>query len=313
MKTVNLRNLIILPMLIVLATTFACGAGGRDVYEVSTLAVNSFTDLILPDDIPVLKKKILVTPVINQAGITDAQAEEIRQNCISYLSKDEYLLITTSKKWGDNDSGSILKTYGTIINPEYADIAKKMGMDIVFSLVIHPLEITEKRTGIWPNRKDSFNVLISVSINALDTLNGTYIIYEDITSDKNFIKTDAMSRDKFTPDFNSLKSEISSMTKDLCSSAVEKLRKKTWHSRVNVDDGKLVINAGREIGINENTVFEIFKEGDLIDSLHDNKYHIFGDKIGESGVNSLSEDRAVLAGNIDLKDAAYVRVKRNND
>lgn len=313
MKTGNLRKLLILVILIVLTSTFGCGAGGRDVYEVSSLAVDSFTDLILPDDKPILKKKILVSPFISKAGFSASQVEEIRQDCISYLSKDKYLLITTLKKWGDKDSKSLLKKYGSVINPAYAKTAEELGMNVFLTFIIHPLEVTEKRTGIWPFRKDSYNVLTSISINALDTLNSTLIVYEDYTTDFNFKKTDSGEIDKWTPDFNILKSEISSMTKKLCSSVVEKLRKMPWQSKVNVDDGNLVINAGTAVGIDENTVFEIFKQGDRIESSSDGEYYIFGDKIGESGVKSISVDRAVLAANVDLKDAVYVRVKRSDD
>ena len=311
MVTGNLRKLLILVILIVIASTFGCGAGGRDVMEVSSLAVDSFTDLILPDARPVLKKKILIAPVINNAGITDAQAEEIEQDCISYLSRDDYLLITTSKKWGDKDSSpSQMTSYGAVINPEYSNTAEEMGMNIFLGCIIRPLEITEKRTGVWPFRKDSYNVLIAISISAYDTINGTLIVYEDNTSDVNIKKTDSGENDKWTPDYNMLKKEISSMTKKLCSSVIDKLRKQPWQSKVTVEDGNLVINAGTAIGINENTVFDIFKEGDLIEAYRAGGYYILGEKLGESGAKSISEHRTVLAANTDLKDAAYVRVKR---
>lgn len=313
MKTGTMRNLLILLMLAVLTSTLACGAGGRDVYEVSTLAVDSFSDLILPDKKPLLKKKILVAPVINKAGISDSQAEEIRQDFVNYLSKDDYLLISVLKKWGDKDSASILTKYGTVINPAYAKSAEEKGMNIFLALVIHPIEVKEKRVGIWPNRKDGYNVLISMSVSALDTMNNTLIVYEDRTDDINFKEVEAGKSDKWTPDYNMLKSKISSMTKKICSSVIEKLRKQPWQSKVIVDGNDLVINAGTAIGLNENTVFEIFKKGELLESHSGGEYYLFGEKIGESVTRSISEDRAVIAANFDKKDAFYVRVKRSDD
>ena len=312
MKTGNLRNLLILFLLMVLSSALACSAGGRDVYQVSSLAVDSFTNLILPDDKPVLKKKILVAPVIDKAGLNESQSEEVRQDCISILSKDKYLLVTKLDKKDDNESESVLEKYGEVINPSYVKTAEEKGMDMVMTCVIHPLEITEKRTGIWPFRKDSYNVLITVSINALDTLNGTLIVYEDKTEDINFKKTTAESGE-WTPDSNIIKDEILSMTKKLSYSVIDKLRKQPWQSKVIVDGTDLIINAGKAIGINENTVFEIFAKGELIDSFSNEQYYTFGGKIGETRVASISENRSVLASNIDLKDAAFVRVKRSDD
>lgn len=314
MKTGNIRKLLMLVMLIALFSTFACSAG-RDVYEVGSLAAGSVSDLIFPDDNPVLKKKILVAPVINKAEISASQAEEIRQDCISYLSKDKSLLITSLKKWGDDDPSSLLKQYGAVINPEYVKAAEEMGMDVFLACIIHPIEVSNKRTGIWPFRKDSHNVIISVSINAMDTVNGTLIVYKDKTEDINFDVADTGESNKWTPDYSMLRKEVRKMTKKLCSSVIDRLRRQYWQRKVTVDGGNLIINAGKAIGINENTVFEVFKRGDRIDSLSDGEYYIFGDKIGETRAKSISEDKTVLAANIngDSKDAAFVRVKRFDD
>ncbi|MGD9158803.1 MAG: hypothetical protein PVG39_10385 [Desulfobacteraceae bacterium] len=314
MKTGNIRRLLILVMLIVLISTFACSAG-RDVYEVSSLAADSISNMIFPDNKPVLKKKILVTPVINKTGFSASQAEEIRQDCISYLSKDKYLIITSLKKWGDNDASSFLEQYGTVLNQAYAKAAEEMGMNILLACIIHPIEVTKKRTGVWPLRKDSYNVMISISINALDAVNGTLIVYNEKTENINFDVTDSGESNNWTPDYNMLRSEISSMTKKLCSSFVDRLRRQYWQSKVTVDSDNLVINAGKAIGINENTVFEVFKKGDRIDTLADGEYYIFGEKIGETRPRSISENKTVLAANIngELEDAAFVRVKRHND
>ncbi len=312
MKTGYLRKLIILVMLIVLASTFGCSAG-KDVYEVSSLAADSFSSLILPDKKPILKKKILIAPVINKAGISDAQAEEIKQDCISHLSRDKFLHITTLKKFDDNESVFLLKNYGPVINPEYVKTAEEKGMNIFFAYVIHPIDVTEKRTGIWPLRKDSYNVVISVSVHAIDTVNNTLICYEDKKTDINFDKSDVGENDNWTPDYSLFKNEISSMTKKLCSSVIEKLRKQPWQTKVHVEDGNIVLKAGRDIGINENTAFELYKKGDPVEAYYNAVYYTFGDKIGESVPKSVSEDRTVLAANIDLKDAFYIRVKRSDD
>lgn len=313
MKNDNIRKFLILIMLIAITSMFACRAA-TDVYEVSTQAADSISALILPDEKPVLKKKILVTPVINRAGISDSLAEEMRQECVSYLSKNKYLDVITLKKWNENEPEFVQKQYGAVINPAYAKKAGEMGMNIVAACVIHPVEITQKRTGIWPFRKDSRIALLSISINAVDTVNGTLVVYKDESKNINLGRINKDDDAKFVPDYNMLKDEMSSLIKELCSTLTERLEKVRWQSKVTIEGDSIIINAGKDIGINDNTVFELYKKGEPLESFSGKEYFVFGKKIGESRVKSVSADRAVLAVNAsgDYRDTVFVRVKRDD-
>ena len=312
MKTGNLRKLLILTMLITMTSIFAC-SGVRDVYEVSTEAKKSITDLILPDDKPILKKKILITPVIDRAGISTSLSEQTRQECISYLSKDEYLVISTLKNWNDSESAFVQKEYGAVINPAYIKTAGEMGMNILLACIIHPLEITEKRTGIWPFRKDSHNVLVSVSINAVNTVDGTLLVYKDENENIDFGKVNEGENKEWVPDYNILKDEISSLIKKLCSTVIDRLRKIPWQSRADIDGDNLVIKAGKDIGIDQNTIFELYQKGSSYESFSGEEYYTLGKKIGETGIKTVSKNRAVLKGIKigDYKDIIFVRAKRD--
>jgi len=314
MKTGNLRKFLILVILIALTSTFACSAG-KDVYDVGSLAYDSFSNLIFSDDKPVLKKKILITPVINASGISSEQAEIIRQDCISYLSKDEYLFITTLKQWNDKIPPYVLKQYGRVINPAYAENANELGVNIIMACVIHPIEVTKTRTGIWPFRKDTHEALLSLSLNALDTVSGTHIIYDVKTADFKIDKINPNDKDAWAPYYDIIRDELTSMTEELCSSFSDKLRKIPWQSNIRKEGNNFMILGGRDIGVTENTLFELYKKGEPVDAMSDQKYEIFGAKIGETGVKYLSKDKTVLAAQIDgnYKDAAYVRVKRSDD
>ena len=312
METGNLRKLLIPAILIAMTFTFAC-SGARDVYDVSTEAASSITDLILPDKKPVLKKKILVAPVINRAGIGDQLAEKIREKCVSSLSRDKYLAVSTLKKWNDAEPEFVEKEYGAVLNPAYLKKAGDMGMNIIMACIIHPIEISKKRTGIWPFRKDVHNVLLSISINAVDTVNGTLIDNKNVNSNIDLGQIKPGDDEKWVPDDNMLTDEVLSLTEDLCSSLVEKLRKAPWQSRVSIDGDNMVLKAGKDIGIDKNTVFELFKKGQPLESFSGKEFYVFGEKIGESGVKSVSGDKTVLAVNAngDYKDTAFVRVKRD--
>ncbi len=314
MKTGNFRKFLFLSVLIAIITTMGCSAT-RDVYEVGSLAVDSVSDMILPDPKPLLKKKILVAPVINQADISSSLADEIKNECISYLSENDYLYVNSLNKWDDEDSDSLLKRYGVIMNPAHLKTAEKMGVNILFAVIVHPIEVTEIRSGIWPFRKDKYNILISVSINALDTMNGTLIVSEDITKNIEGGEVVPSENKKWKPGNELLRDEITSYVKKLCSRVIKDLEEKSWQSKLYTEGSSFVLKAGRDIGISESTVFELFKKGEPVMSYSGDKYYVFGDKIGEARVKSVSQDKAVLTVSADgeFKDAAYVSVKRDDD
>ncbi len=311
MKTGYFRGSLILTMLIAAVFTLSC-SGVRDVYEVSSEAANSITDLMLPDEKPVLKKKVLIAPVINRSDISSAVTEQIRKDCVAYLADDKYIVVNTFEKWNDTDPGFIQKEYGAVINPSYVKTAAEMGMNILMTCVIHPMEIDKKRTGIWPFRKDSHIIMLSMSINAVDTVNGTLVVFKNVNTTFKAGTVDPGDNEKWVPDYNMFIDEISSLTKELCSSVIEKLRKTAWQSPVSIDSDNLVIKAGKDVGIDDNTIFELYKKGEPLGSFSGEEYFGSGDKIGETGVKSVSVDRAVLAvdKNMDYKNTAYVRVKQ---
>ena len=314
MKTGNFRKFLLLAVLIAITTTMGCRAT-RDVYEVGSLAADSLTDMILPDPKPLLKKKILVVPVINKAEIDSSLADEINNRCIYNLNLNEYLSVSSINKWDDEAPGSLLERYGTVLNPEHLKSAEKMGVNLILGVIINPIEITEKRRGMWPVRKDTHNVLISVSIHALDTMNGALIINENITKNINGGKVNSSETKKWKPDKDVLNKKIFSYIEELCSKVTKDLQAKPWKSKVYTDGDNLVLRAGRDIGINKNTVFMLYRKGDPIMSYTGEKYYVFGERIGEVGVKSVSEDKTVLAvsGEGKFKDAAFVSIIRNDD
>lgn len=310
MKTGNLRKLLILTILFSIIFSFACGTA-KKAYNISAKTVGSVSESILPEDKPILKKKVLVAPIVNLSDITASQVEKIRQGFISYLEKDEYLIVTPLKQWDTNDPESMQTQYGIMVDHAEVISAEKMGMDTLFYCVIEPIEVTKKRTGMWFFRKDTHNVLISINIKAVDTVTGTLVFNENESRSINAGEVNTDDNEKWLPDYNLFYDEISSLMKTLCSAATKKLRVQAWHGLATDEGGNIVIKAGRDVGINENTVFELFEKGESVSSLLGDKHDIFGEKLGESGVKSLSENKSVLtirAGK--YNEAEFIRVKR---
>jgi len=305
------RKLSVLVILLSLLSAFACSTV-NEVYLAGAETVNLATDLIMPDEKPVLKKKVMVAPVINQTGINKFD-EKVRQILISNLAQDEFLLVSSLNKGNSSISNSKTLQYGIIIDSEQVKNAREMGANILVSCVFHSIESDIKRKGIWPLRENRRVIGISVSINAIDTINNTLVVSRNETL---YVKTDEKDPDSFEkwkPDINLLEKEIPSVLEKLSSSITEKLRQYPWQSRIHMaENNKYVIKAGRNIGIDTSTVFELFTKGESIKSLTGEEYFILGEKIGEVGIKSVSQDVSTLAMTLNgNSNAELIRVKRD--
>jgi hypothetical protein len=313
MKAVIYRYILIFAIPVLLAFTSGCGGAARDVYYVGGETAKSLKRLVTPDAKPVLKKKILITPVINNSGIDNLQTDRIMQACISYISKDEYLVVSALQKYEDQDRAFLNKPYGAILNPAYVKKSGASGINILLACIIQPVEVTKTRKGIWPYRKDTHKVTLSVSINAVDTVNGTLVVFEDETIDFVSGLLNTGEDDKWLPDSNMLQGKILDMTEKLCSRAIKRLRKIPWQSEPVVEGDNYVIKSGRDIGINDNTVFELFKKGEPAKSGAGDQYFLLGEKTGETGIRSVAENSAVLNINAGQSEVSFIRVKQPED
>ncbi|GEM_PF-3209179 len=310
MKAGIIRYILIFSVPVLMAFTSGCGGAASDVYYVGRETGKSLKRLFTPEAKPVLKKKILITPVINNSGIDNLQTDRIMQACFSYISEDKYLVVSTLQKYEDQDQAFLNKPYGAILNPVYVKKSGASGINILLACIIQPVEVAKAKKGIWPFRKDTHKVTLSVSLNAVDTVNGTLVVFEDETIDFMSGLLNTGENDRWLPDSSMLQEKILDMTEKLCSRAIKKLRKIPWQSEPVVEGDNYVIRSGRDIGINENTVFELFKKGEPARSGSGDQYFLLGEKTGETGIRSVAENSAVLNINAGQKEVSFIRVKQ---
>lgn len=290
-----------------------CGTA-KTVYKAGADTVNAAADIITFADKPVLKKKVLVAPVINQSGIRGSIDEQISQKLISNLVEDKYLLVSRLARDSVENFNPRTLQYGIVIDNEQVLKAQEAGMNILLSCVIHPIELDIKRKGIWPFRKTRRMVGVSISVNAIDTTNKTLVVSKNDTVS---LKTNEINPDdtvEWKPDMNLIEKGIDSVIEELSDLVSEKLAEYPWQSRVHKSESdSIVIKAGHDIGIDNNTVFELYSRGESIKSFTGDEYSILGNKLGEARVKSVSRDRTVLGispGSDVFKNAEVIRVKR---
>jgi len=250
---------------------------------------------ILPTK-PLLKKRVMVIPPLNRAGLEAPKVKEILENFITLLQGNGNLLIHQPTKTIPASVKTRSSRYGIVFNPEMADRAEKMGMDVLITVIIHPYEVHSEKKGIWPFRKVRRELEVSMSLNAVDLTTKTLLLNNlenrrlkiPKTSDDLAVLRIEGQINEETDDPTSLINEkelqkaFSKIVKRQASVVAERLNKDRWSGKIlSVDGNSFMINAGSDVGLTTESVFVVFDKGKLIRSPDGRSYHLLGPKIGE--------------------------------
>ena len=231
----------------------------------------------------VLKKRVLVMPLLDQAGVGEEKASQITATLVDLLNEDEHLLV--HKGINPSPSSQTVRSpeFGVVIDSALIKNADEMGMNVLIVGVLNPFERTARRWGIWPLRKTRRELEISVSVSAVDLIDGTLLLTH-LETRKRKTSTDdpGWELGKTKIDEDRLEKELSDILEDQASNITEELRDQPWRGKVISADGQsIVINAGKDIGLTNGSVFEVFEKGESVRSLNGRQFHLLGPKVGE--------------------------------
>ncbi len=313
MKTGNNRPLYLLIALLTLIFLAGCSTAG-DIYDMGTDVAKQFTAKLLPDQKPLLKKRVLVGPVIDMAGLNDAIAANIKEGWVHYLGKDKYIRIIASEQdiMPYEKRGS--SPYGIYIDHEHLKRAEETGMNVFVSTILHPVTVDIKKTGIWPFRNYTKIIELSMSVNAIDINSNTLIISDEDSKKRKIEKqVDPDAVKEWETDYDLVKENVISMIKDFSETIRDSLIQYPWQGQISITaDKKIRINGGEDIGVVEGNVFEVFEKGNPIKSLTDREYFILGRKAGEMRITSVAGkySEGAALNNAQFEEGQIVRIKR---
>ncbi|MFC1823646.1 hypothetical protein ACFL9T_13125 [Thermodesulfobacteriota bacterium] len=230
-----------------------------------------------------LKKRVLVLPVLDQAGIGQERAEQLTSKLAQLLMEDEKLLVQTSSQ----PLPSIIKLrspkFGIVIDPDLAKKAEEVGMNVLVTISLSPFEMKFKNKGIWPFKKVIREVEVSMVVNALDVINGTLYTTHLESRRVKMPEDDLLfEQDRKEMDMDMLDKQLIIILNDQADAIIESLRLQPWSGRVlSANKSAVMINAGRDVGVKEGSVFEVFGRGDAIDSASGRALYLLGPKVGE--------------------------------
>ena len=278
----------------------SCGTV-KSIYKSGTGKAKDMAKKVMPGKKSGLRKKILVVPIMDQAGIGEEKAATITGTMVERLKRDGHYLVQKSAKPIRSKAQTKSPQYSIVIDQEMSKRAEEMGMNVLIMSVLNPFEVTSKRTGIWPFRKFKKEFEISMLINALDITSGTIFLTNlesrkiKITLDEDEFAEDEVVEEKksFVLDDQRLDKELSRILQEQVSVISDGLDNQPWTGRiVSVDTENVIINAGKDVGITVGVVLDVFGKGESIRSSSGKAYHILGPKIGEIKVVEVMEDNS---------------------
>jgi hypothetical protein len=246
-----------------------------------------------------LKKRVLVLPMIDQAGLGDAKVQEAQTLFLEELRKEEKYLVREATLPPSSDSNRSRSQFDIIVDPYLSKKAEEMGMNVLITATIHPIDVNVEKKGIWPIIIIRRKLELSMVVSALDLTNGTLFMTNLESTKLNMeerVEGDDLEVLHIQGEFKEEKAKnplsfveeeefqeaVVDMIKDQASAIMEVLKEEPWSGKILSVDGKsLVINAGKDVGLITGSLFEVFGKGESIQSVNGRSYHLLGPKMGE--------------------------------
>ncbi len=255
-----------------------------------------------------LKKRVLVLPVIDQAGLGEAKVQEIQILFLEELRKVESYLVQEATLPPSSVNNKSAAQFDIIVDPYLSKKAEEMGMNVLITATIHPIDVNIEKKGIWPILILRRKLELSMVVSALDLTNGPLFMtnlestklnmeekvegYEVLQIEGEFKEEEAKNPLSFVEE-EKFQKAMAEMIKDQASAIMEVLKEEPWSGRIlSVDGKKLVINAGKDVGLITGSLFEVFGKGESIQSVNGRSYHLLGPKMGEIKAVRVMEDHA---------------------
>ena len=287
MQKHHLQGLFSLLLLLILVPLLGCGTTESLVEKINPKTL--YAKIREPK--PGLKKKVMIVPLLDYAGAGAERAEEITAGLAGRLEEVPHLLVYDAP---DNLPAQLAPRspkLGIVTDPGLIHMAQDSDMNALITGVINPIEITSKRSGIWPFRKSLKVFEVSLVMNVMDTTSGT-ILLTRLESEKVSIPLDETEdREKKEIITEVLVKSLPPILKRQAKAIAKALLALPWTGRILAVEKDLIkINAGRELGLKAGHRFEVFARAGVISSQSGLSYGLLGKKIGEIETDSVMKD-----------------------
>lgn len=244
---------------------------------------------------PDLKKRVMVMPIIEHAGLGDEAGGLINSTFLGTLKKSSHMLIHESAEGMVSFSKKKLTGLGVVV-PDHKLIKKAddLGMHAIITGIVNPIETNTKKSGIWPFRKYHKTYEISAVINVIDVMSHTLLLTQ-LESEKESVPSEEVERrnekDLILGFVRDLLPGILKRQASVVSKTVSKL---PWTGKVlAVENEYIKINGGKDVGLRTGVYFSVHNRGETISSGRGKVLGLLGDKTGEVKVIDIKDDFSI--------------------
>jgi hypothetical protein len=245
-----------------------------------------------------LKKKVMLLPILDQAGLGEAKIETITSVLVSALIEEGNALITRTPNHGVATERARSPKYGIVIEPTQARKAAEMGMNVLLSAVISPIDFTSRKAGIWPFRKVKHEGEVSMVVNAFDLATGTLFL-SHLESRKIGAEVDILEEgeesltSKPEVDEKALEKAFVEIVDAEALEVSEALRQQIWSGKILATEGeRIILSAGKDVGVKTGQIFEVYGQGEPLRASDGSLISPLGSKVGEIKVVEVLESKA---------------------
>lgn len=249
----------------------------------------------------VLKKKIVFLPSVNKTGFggKDLETAASLRLKIAVAANCEGLIINDSKKIREAFSEIPRLDSGDIDNLALAERGRIHGVNAVLEQTISVVEFGREKRGIWGFREDIplLYAVFRIRIYDIETT-ATYLdeVFRqelELSEGPHGLEESSANRYYETYGRTLLDRVIPTISYHVC----DRLREMPWSGFVidNTND-IYVLSAGRDVGLVEGDVLEVFDMGEPLQGFRDRVYLMAGPKIGEMRITRVKESQSEAVG-----------------
>lgn len=241
-----------------------------------------------------LKKRVTVIPIYDQTGKQTNLVKDSTEQFVSLLSKSSSVMIVDLPGPLPIKESDRSPEFGIITSPELIAKAKKMGINILITGLLVPIESSTEKTGIWPFRKLSRVYEISMIANVVEVTTG-YLYLTRLESEKiAFPLEKAQEKDEAGHVEKALNDAVPEILERQAATIADLLEESPWIGTITRVNGKAIeINAGKDIGAHPGQVFMVYARSDSIKRKFGRPIDLIGRSVGKIRITEVMEKLSI--------------------
>ncbi len=240
-------------------------------------------------DISHLKKRVLVFPFIDEAGLGKNIISKVTLHLVASLNDSDAFVASMYRGAVkcELEASDSLNSFGIVCNSDILEQARTANMNTVLTGIVYMQDSGTRRKGIWPFNNTVQAYTVSIVINVVDVVSGTLMLSKRDCHDLLFpLDNGKPKRDEVVT--RAVNEGVLYMLDRMSPEITRVIERQSWTSKiVSVDKDSIKIGAGSEAGIFKGFIFTVFAKGEKIKTASGRLYNLIGKEIGKLQVTDV--------------------------